>query len=573
MAVPEKRDLYEVLGLHRDCSADEIRSAYKRLALQRHPDKLVQSGLSQEDATAQFQELVHAYDVLSDPKERAWYDSHRSQILFSDAKSYGSNSPIPDLSTFFSNAVFSGYSDTGKGFYKVYADLFGKVYAAELNYATKMGLGLDSVREAPVMGNIDSPYSQVTAFYNYWLGFATVMDFGWVDMYDAAAGESRRSRRKMEEENKKLRKKARREYNDLVRGLAEFVKKRDKRVIDMAVRRKMENEKKREEMKKKMEREKLERSRAYKGPKEPEWAGVEDEELEDEEDVFGEGDGEVKKEELYCLVCGKKFKSKKQWENHEKSKKHKEKVAALRETFIEEDEAINEETKERVSEEDVEINNGVEESLEEDGIEEIEKTMREELEIDGESGSGEEDRFFEVGDDIDAEEEVKEDVGSSDVDGKDHGADEMSVEDREVVGPSGGNGEGEDVDEISILEAMLSGRKNRRKAAASMQQDLKSGGGDTEFMEYNYPKDSRRNRGGKKERDKKSNGEAGCRDVDGRNEFVDMNKEGSASRSEAKSAEDDELVKRHKKEKGNVKKDTNAKSKNLPKGKKGKVSK
>jgi DnaJ family protein A protein 5 len=78
---------YEVLGLSRDCSADEIRSAYKK---KRHPDKLFQSGLSQAEATAQFQELAHAYEVLSDPKERALYDSHRSQILFSDLANGGS---------------------------------------------------------------------------------------------------------------------------------------------------------------------------------------------------------------------------------------------------------------------------------------------------------------------------------------------------------------------------------------------------------------------------------------------------------------------------------------------------
>ncbi|OMP08002.1 hypothetical protein COLO4_06863 [Corchorus olitorius] len=113
----EKRCLYEVLGLSRDCTQDEIRSAYKKLALQRHPDKLVQSGISQADATAQFQELVHAYEVLSDPKERSWYDSHRSQILFAD-RNATSNSPIPDLFSFFSNTVYSGYSDTGRGFYK-----------------------------------------------------------------------------------------------------------------------------------------------------------------------------------------------------------------------------------------------------------------------------------------------------------------------------------------------------------------------------------------------------------------------------------------------------------------------
>ncbi|KAJ0080671.1 hypothetical protein Patl1_09856 [Pistacia atlantica] len=129
-------------------------------------------------ATAQFQELVHAYEVLFDPKERAWYDSHRSQILFSDLNSSsnpGPNSDVPNLFSYFSNTAFYGYSDSG--------------------------LGLDTLREAPIMGNLESLYNQVTAFHNYWLGFSTVMDFSWVDQYDVRAGPNRKSRRVMEEEN------------------------------------------------------------------------------------------------------------------------------------------------------------------------------------------------------------------------------------------------------------------------------------------------------------------------------------------------------------------------------------
>ena len=157
-----KRCLYEVLGLSRACSVDEIRSAYKKLALQRHPDKLVKSGLSEAEATAQFQELVHAYEVLSDPRERAWYDSHRSQILFSSSSPATGNSAnsvyVPNLFSYFSNSVYSGYSESGKGFYKVYGDVFDKIYQNELNFAKKLGLGFP--KEAPVMGNLDSYYTQ-----------------------------------------------------------------------------------------------------------------------------------------------------------------------------------------------------------------------------------------------------------------------------------------------------------------------------------------------------------------------------------------------------------------------------
>ncbi|KAL4586198.1 hypothetical protein LXL04_010830 [Taraxacum kok-saghyz] len=227
MTSPEKRCLYEVLGLLRDCSPDEIRSAYRKLALQRHPDKLIKSDISEAEATASFQELVNAYEVLSDVRERTWYDSHRSQILFSNSnsdKSSSGSAVVPDLMS-FSNSVYSGFSDKGMGFYKVYADVFDKIYRNELNFAKKLGLG-DVVKEAPLMGNLDSPYAQVNAFYGYWLGFVTVMDFVWEDEYDATAGPNRKSRRLMEDENKKIRKKAKREYNETVRGLAEFVNKK-----------------------------------------------------------------------------------------------------------------------------------------------------------------------------------------------------------------------------------------------------------------------------------------------------------------------------------------------------------
>nr|KYP56692.1 DnaJ isogeny subfamily C member 21 [Cajanus cajan] len=147
------------------------------------------------------------------------------------------------------------------------------------------------------MGNLDSPYAQVTAFYSYWLGFSTVMDFCWVDEYDAMAGPNRKSRRLMEEENNKVRRKARREYNDTVRRLGDFVKKRDKRVIDMRVKRSEEMERKKEEereRKRRLERERKERVMAYE---EPEWARVEDEEVvewdEEEEEKRNE-------KEFYC---------------------------------------------------------------------------------------------------------------------------------------------------------------------------------------------------------------------------------------------------------------------------------
>ncbi|GMJ00044.1 hypothetical protein like AT1G74250 [Hibiscus trionum] len=539
----EKRCLYEVLGLSLDCSQDEIRSAYKKLALRRHPDKLVQSGVSPEEATAQFQELVHAYEVLSDPKERSWYDSHRSQILFAD-RNATSNSPIPDLFSFFSNTVYSGYSDKGRGFYKVYSELFSKIYANEIDFARKLGLGLDIVKEAPLMGNLESPYAQVTAFYNYWLGFSTVMDFVWVDEYDVMAGPNRKSRRVMEEENKKLRKKAKREYNETVRGLAEFVKKRDKRVIDMGVKRKEEMERKKEEereRKKKLEEERLARIKAYE---EPEWAKVEEEEVDDWDEME---EKEREKEEFYCVACSKKFKSEKQWKNHEQSKKHKEKVEELRESFIDEEE----------EEGDLELEPDVEEKfreglrMEEEGENEVENRVGE--------LSEEDDRFFDV--DQGGEEGVEVDSDTND-----------------------------DDDEISVLEAMVSGQKDKKNVPFKSEDmvsqtglHVKDESDEEEYMEYGRRKNRRRNKTAKKDKGKKNSSDAMKSDI---NETESKNEEASLSDSlhaeekqpvedvgsngekDDKLGNDDKISKQPLDRKGNTKKETNTKSNKSSKGKK-----
>ena len=71
----EKRDYYEVLGLQKGASADEIKGAYRKAALKWHPDRWV-SGTDAEKKTAEanFKEASEAYSVLSDPDKKAKYD-------------------------------------------------------------------------------------------------------------------------------------------------------------------------------------------------------------------------------------------------------------------------------------------------------------------------------------------------------------------------------------------------------------------------------------------------------------------------------------------------------------------
>ncbi len=114
----EKRDYYEVLGVAKDSSADEIKKAYRKMAMKYHPDRWVQ-GTEQEkkDAEDKFKEAAEAYDVLSNPDKKARYDK------FGHA---GMGNAASDFSGANISDIFSHFADVfGGGFGFNVGDLFG----------------------------------------------------------------------------------------------------------------------------------------------------------------------------------------------------------------------------------------------------------------------------------------------------------------------------------------------------------------------------------------------------------------------------------------------------------------
>ena len=101
-----KRDYYEVLGVPKNAEDDEIKKAYRKLAMKYHPDR--NQGSAQE-AELKFKEVKEAYEMLSDPQKRAAYDQ------------YGHAGVDPSM---------RGGAEGFGGFAEAFGDIFGDIFGA-----------------------------------------------------------------------------------------------------------------------------------------------------------------------------------------------------------------------------------------------------------------------------------------------------------------------------------------------------------------------------------------------------------------------------------------------------------
>ena len=106
-----KRDYYEILGVAKNASEDDIKKAYRKLAMKHHPDR--NQGDEAKKSEEKFKEAKEAYEMLSDPQKRAAYDQ------------YGHAGVDPNMGGGGFGAGPEGFGGFAEAFGDIFGDIFG----------------------------------------------------------------------------------------------------------------------------------------------------------------------------------------------------------------------------------------------------------------------------------------------------------------------------------------------------------------------------------------------------------------------------------------------------------------
>lgn len=337
------------------------------MALKYHPDK---NPDNVDAAKEQFLLVQQAYDVLSDPHERAWYNNHREQIL-RGSKQYEDDSL--DVYSYFTATCYNGFGADEQSFYSVYARVFDQLAAEDIEFMETP----EEYEMIPKFGTMNSDYETVVGpFYAYWQSYCTKKTYTWLCPHNVSEIRDRRILREIEKETKKIAQKARKERNDEIRALVAFVRRRDKRVQEYKKvleeraqlnRIKQQQHRLAQLKKNKQDVEEMRRQQQLLQQQQQSTAfctqgheeqlrqmeqayGSDSDDYEDDDDDDDENDDEDDVEveerhdenesnpdeenyyvdELYCVACNKLFKNRSSYENHESSKKHQQNIQRLR---------------------------------------------------------------------------------------------------------------------------------------------------------------------------------------------------------------------------------------------------
>lgn len=147
----EFKDYYQILGVNKTAKTEEIKKAYRKLALKYHPDK----NKGNKEAETKFKEISEAYEVLKDPEKRNKYDNLGSS--FNQYRQTGGNPNDFNWDQWFSTSQnkrtktnFSDFFDTNSDVSDFFSNIFGHEFSTSKNPKPKKGTDIHSTIQIPL---------------------------------------------------------------------------------------------------------------------------------------------------------------------------------------------------------------------------------------------------------------------------------------------------------------------------------------------------------------------------------------------------------------------------------------